>query len=308
MNALSTLDQIAQDLEYDPNSKRIKKLIFCTCKKVGANDEEKLDRYTFQELIHELYNLNPTIDYLNYTLTQVVNTLNKPAEYAIIANIILNKLDTLYVISNDEATGIIFNQPTQPEETEIISNPPQPQISSTSHYLESATTDQTKYEYNQFDVRQNLMRYTNPLRAKIVIFSALYHRFTFQKEDWLKLKSIELDILLEKLFDACPTMREFEYRLNNSVIYMGNSDENIQAASTIIRFMKSFYGDISVNPNQYSSSETRPLDSSYRQSTLTTFDELDEYDIDVDENNTCQLIEPPNQNMFKRQNNGNFSA
>lgn len=311
MNPLSSLDEVAQDLEQDPNSKRIKKLIFCACKNIWANDQEMLDRYTFKELIQELCSLNPTIEYLNYALSQIVNSLNKPAEYAIVASIILNKIDKLY-LAICKPTETIFSQFDQQESTEIISHQLQPQISSNNNYIDQSINYQIKYEYNQFDLRQNIMAYTNPLRAKIVIFSALYHRFTFKTEDWLKLRAIELDSLLEKLFDSCSTIIELESKINNSVISLGNQDENAQTASTIIRFMKSFYGNVSNTTkqyqqiNSYSFPETQSLLNDLHQPTLTDMDDIDDiYENDVDDN-TCQLIVPPTPDMLKKKTNDNF--
>ncbi|WP_413175784.1 hypothetical protein [Anabaena azotica] len=310
MNSLSSLDEVAQDLEQDPNSKRIKKLIFCACKNIWANDQEMLDRYTFKELIQELCSLNPNREYLNYTLSQIVNSLNKPAEYAIIASIILNKIDKLY-LAISKPTETIFNQSDQQESTEIISHQPQQQISSNNNYIDQSINYQIKYEYNQFDLRQNIMAYTNPLRAKIVIFSALYHRFTFKTEDWLKLRAIELDSLLEKLFDSCSTIIELELKINNSVISLGNQDENAQTASTIIRFMKSFYSNVSNTAkqyqqiNSYSFPGTQSLINDLHQPTLTDMDDIYENDVD-DNNNTCQLILPPTPDMLKKKTNDTF--
>ncbi|QLE43452.1 hypothetical protein FD723_25440 [Nostoc sp. C052] len=282
MKTISSLDSVTKHLEQHENSKRIKKLIYSACKNIWENDEETLDRFKLQDLIQELYRLNPTINNLNYSLSKVVKTLNKQAEYALLASIISHEMQKLY-ITPDEATGILLNQPRQEEQIFYNSG----QISSNS--IDKSPNSQTKNQYNQFDLRQNIMKYTNPLRAKIVLFSALYKKFTFNEEDWLKLKAEQLDDLLLRLFDTCPTIRELESKLNSAVISLGKPDENIQAASAIIQSMRGLYGNISPSTNGYgyqpfnsdSSLETRKLVNPHQKIAL------------ADDNNTCQFIVPP---------------
>ncbi|MEH1820005.1 MAG: hypothetical protein V7L31_13145 [Nostoc sp.] len=293
MKTISSLDSVTKHLEQHENSKRIKKLIYSACKNIWENDEETLDRFKLQELIQELYRLNPTINNLNYSLSKVVKTLNKQVEYALLASIISHEMQKLYIMP-DEVTGILLNQPHPEEATGILLNQPHPeeqkfdnsgQISSNS--IDKSPNNQTKNQYNQFDLRQNIMKYTNPLRAKIVLFSALYKKFTFNEEDWLKLKAEQLDDLLLRLFHTCPTIRELESKLNSAVISLGKPDENIQAASAIIQSMRGLYGNISPSTNGYqpfkkdSSLEMRTLVNPHQKNALA-----------IDDNNTCQFIVP----------------
>ncbi|MEA5579400.1 hypothetical protein [Anabaena sp. UHCC 0451] len=307
MNTQFIIDQAANNLQQHENSRRIKKLIFCACKNSWENDQETLDKFEFIDLIQELCSFNPTLEHVNYTLTKVVNTLNKPGEYSIVANVILNEIEKLYII-NEELTGIIFNQPYPEEATGIISNQIQPQI--LSNPLEEFTNPEIKYEYNQFDLRQNIMKYTNPLRAKLVLLFALNNKSYFQEEDWLKLRAEELDNLLEKLFDSCSTIGELEFKINNAVISLGNQDENTQAAGAIIQSMRGLYNNISATSNQnqnqkmsrYSSEETSTLANPHLA--IAEIDEDDDMDIyednEDDKDNTCQLIAPPTKYPFNK--------
>ncbi|MEH2150221.1 hypothetical protein [Nostoc sp.] len=293
MKTISSLDAVTKNLEQHENSKRIKKLIYSACKSIWENDENMLDRFKLQELIQELCRLNPNINNLNYSLSKIVKTLNKQAEYTLIASVISHEMQKLY-ITPDESTGILLNQPHQEESTGILLNQPHQeekifyhpgQISSNS--IDKSPNSKIKHQYNQFDLRQNIMKYTNPLRAKIVLFSALHKKFTFHEEDWLKLKSEKLDDLLLRLFDTCSTLQELESKLNSAVISLGKPDENIQAASAIIQSMRSLYGNISSSANGYqplnsdSSSEMRTLVNPHHKMGLK------------DDNNTCQFIVPP---------------
>ncbi|MBE9001829.1 hypothetical protein IQ274_27385 [Nostoc sp. LEGE 12447] len=257
METISSLDAVTKHLEQHESSKRIKKLIYSACKNTWENDEETLDRFKLQDLIQELFKSNPTTNNLNYSLSEVVKTLNKQAEYAIIANVIFHQMQKLYITS-EEPTGILLNKSHQEESTGLLLNQPFKNEQISLNSIEKSPNSQIKYQYNQFDLRQNIMKYTNPLRAKIVLFSALDKKFTFNEEDWLKLKTQKLDDLLLKLFNICPTFRELESKLNSAVISLGKPDENIQAASAIVQSMRALYGDISPSTNGYNPFNNAP--------------------------------------------------
>ncbi|WP_071191765.1 hypothetical protein [Trichormus sp. NMC-1] len=303
MKTLSSLDEVAKYLEQHENSTRIKKLVFCTCKNRWENDQYQLNSCKLQELIQELCTLNPTLYKLKVSLSKVVKSLNKQAEYALVASVIFNEVQKLYV-RNEESSGILVNQPNQEEYIFYNSE----EIS--SNVISQSPNSKKESQYDQFNLRQNIMKYTNPLRAKIVLFSALYHKFSFKEEDWFKLRSEELDSLLQKLFDSCSTIKELESKLNNTVRYLGHPDDNTQAASAIIQSMRGLYKDISSSTNQYqpinsySSQATRPLSNPHHEITLTNVDYI--YENNIADDNTCQFIVPPNKDMFKKNNDGNF--
>jgi hypothetical protein len=284
----SILDEVANKLEQHEKSTRIKKLIFCASKNIWQNDQNILDSFKLQELIQELYSFNPTIEHWNYSLSQIVNTLNKPGEYSIVANVILEEVGKLYN-TPEEDTGIIYN-PYQPEDsTELVHNKQSPPEISLA-LIEELKDCHIKNEYNQFDLRQNIMKYTNPLRAKIVLSSALGNPFSFQLEDWAILKQQELDNLLWQLFNICPTLEEFEIKLNHSLISLGNQDENIQAAGAILQSVRSLYRSISSNQEKISSAYTSQVNkmviNSDYQLEQTNIENINDENPD---NNTCQL-------------------
>ena len=310
---LSSFDEIAKYLEQHENSQRIKKLIFFACKNEWENDQDTLDRFKLQELIQELSSLNSTIDDLTSSLSMAVKHLSKPKQYSIIARIIVKEIQKLYLTSEEqtgiilntshqeEQTGIILNPLHQEEQRGIILNPPHENIpifyspeQRSSNIPTKTSTSLKKSQYNQFDLRQNLMRFANPVRVKIILFSALYRKFTFSEEDWLKLKTEQLDSLLQLLFNSCSTIRELESKINNAVISLDNPDKNIQSAGVIIRVMRVLYSEISTNVNSYKppnsslSKETRQPNKFNYQSAQTETDDADD-----DDNNTCQITVPP---------------
>jgi len=325
---LSGFDQIVKFLEQHEHSNRMKKLIFFACKNEWENDQDTLDRFKLEELIQELSSLNPTIDHLTSSLSIAVKSLTKPKQYSIIASIIIKEVQKLYPASDhkieitlnqtneentgitlqkpnqEENTGITLQKPNQEENTGIILRQPSQNIpifyspeQISSNLSTKSSSSSKKSQYNQFDLRQNIMRYTNPLRVKVILFSALYRKFTFNEQDWLKLKAEELDNLLRKLFDSCATIGEVESKINNTVISLGNPDKNNQASGVIIRVMRSLYGDIPAStnsykpPNSYSSPKTKPPANPNYQPAKTEVD--DDYDYDDDDSNTCQITIPP---------------
>ncbi|WP_353930006.1 hypothetical protein WJM97_17130 [Okeanomitos corallinicola TIOX110] len=304
MTNQSIIYEIAYKLDTHTNSRRIKKLIFCACKNIWQNDQQILNTFKSSELIQELYDHHPTIEHVNYTLSQIVNTLNKPGEYSIVANTILGELEKLYV-THAENTEIVLNYAHSEESTHITYHQNQQEISAS--LVEELKNHQIKYEYNPFDLRQNIMKYTNPLRAKIVLFSALNNQFNFQNDDWSKLKQENLDTLLQKLFASCETFEELEIKLNNSIVSLGDQDETIQSVGAILQFMRSLYGNISCHPyqhqpkNQYHLQEDKLIVNSEYQLATTDIDDFDFYE--DDQGNTCQFIEPPKINMFRQEHN-----
>ncbi|NMG57505.1 hypothetical protein E1H12_02950 [Geitlerinema sp. P-1104] len=92
-----------------------------------------------------------------------------------------------------------------------------------------------------FDVRGQLLRKTNPLRTKILIFSTIYHQFDFSDRDWMALRTQELDALLRHLFDACPTLDELDSRLHRTARDLEGTEENLQAADLLVRCFTRFY-------------------------------------------------------------------
>lgn len=92
-----------------------------------------------------------------------------------------------------------------------------------------------------FDVRLKILRHTNPLRAKILIFSILYHPFKFSTRDWLTLKMQDLDNSIRHLYSTCPVPEELERRLQIAAQKLNWQDEDFTTASTIFKAMQSLY-------------------------------------------------------------------
>ena len=64
-STLVQLPAIVQDLQEHKDALRLKKLILYTCKNHWAKDPQTLNKYPLEQLLEELYQLNPSIDNLS---------------------------------------------------------------------------------------------------------------------------------------------------------------------------------------------------------------------------------------------------
>lgn len=234
MDNLFLIEQVSGNLETHQNSIRIKKLLLYACKNVWSNDAQVLAQLNMKDLIKEFLDFNPSIKHSKFTLYSVARSLSKSEEYTAIANEIIKELGKIFpeeITENSisKSTPNSSSLPTYPTNQNPIKSPSQPQ---------------KLPAYNHFDLRMEVIKYANPLRAKIMIFSALYNIFDFSDRDWLNLRRETLDDLLQNLFNSCPTLTELEYKLYNTAKLLGENPENKQAITSIIQAIKPLYDKI----------------------------------------------------------------
>jgi hypothetical protein len=232
MEVLPLLDQIVQELEQDEQIIRIKKLILFVCTNKWETDQNQLESLNLSNIIQELWKQTLTLENLKTVLDTKVNKINKKTEYLLIANQILIKLGRLYdqpADNEEQPTGIFINSDIKPASTTaIVENPP----------VETSTLSE---EIDLFDVRQKIMQRTNPLRAKILLFSSLYHNFTFSERDWSALKKQDLDGLLRNLVSGNSTSAQVQNKLTTTANALENSSEYLQAGTVILQGLSPIY-------------------------------------------------------------------
>ncbi|MEG4801360.1 hypothetical protein QUB63_15855 [Microcoleus sp. ARI1-B5] len=235
MKALSILDEVVRELEQDVNVSRIKKIIFFACKESWENDPAKLASADVGNLIEELCAKYSRLEDIETVLNSIVAKVNKKTEYALVADQIVCQLSRLY--EYQDFTKLETN----------ISNFGGYEAPAFDDHFSSqlpAGESSERDPGNLFDVREKILQQTNPLRAKILIFSTLYHEFTFSDRDWLLLKTQELDKLLRQLFNVCGSLAELESNLYGTAGNLDNTDECDQAASVIIKAMNPCYAKL----------------------------------------------------------------
>nr|WP_290222677.1 hypothetical protein [Trichocoleus desertorum] len=295
--ALTSYIQIASFLETQPEQIRIKKLVFCACRNHWENDPNNLNQVSLEVLIQELHAMAPAIADLKLLLSNIVNTLNRKAEYFLIADTLTQALEALYCYSthsvpaaSDKQGQVSFTQPTDCH-------------SSLSLELPLETTTEAENAYDLFELRLEIMKYTNPLRAKILLFSVLKHKFSFTTADWSTLKSCGFDDLLQQLLEQCDTLSTLESRLEIIASCLEDSSEYNQAAGAIIQCVKPFYPLIqrqqqlslatSIPSPIYSGqlpSEQTKIKLNFEETLLTTGHTM----VEADDERTCQFFSTSN--------------
>jgi len=260
--------ETASELEADSNILRIKKLMLYVSKNHWETDSQILEQLNLADLIQDLRESYPSIKKLSAALKQQVQTLNRQADYIVVAKTILKALQKLYTddseITSVKAVKAARSQPPAPPPTRF---PPQANTGNRNTRKQAEKDNQKKFPnhqsplvqgqeirqsatqastsqpcpYDPFDLRLNVMKYTTPLRAKLLIFSLLYHPIKKTQHDWLLMKAKPLDDLLFELFSTCATLEELEAKLYQTAQALEDADENTQAAGAIAQSMKRFY-------------------------------------------------------------------
>ncbi len=284
---------IAARLDQDPQILRIKKLMIFVCQSQWISDSALLAGFSTAGLVEELHTLAPSVERLHQALMSIVKSLSKPAEYHAIANLLMQKLRPLYQVpsqsqpqaapSDSSLQPSPANTPTQSESGTVQPSQDAPAPNLQDDINKAQPGD--RLPINLFDVRLAIQKYTNPLRAKILAFSALHSEFTFSEQDWFSLKSHELDELLRGLLKACPSYTDLEHLLYSTARRLKDPEDLIQAADTVTKFLRIFY--LHGSPSFTASlvpDETKISLDDFEEATCGLASLEDEFD------HTCQLV------------------
>ncbi len=277
---------IAQRLEPEPNLLRIKKLLFYVCYRQWESDATKLEGLNLESLIQEIHQITRTSSQLAAAFEAVVKTLNKQEEYREIAQTIVTNLGRLYSDYQEIEPLPALPVTVAPPQQEALDAIAVPEEQRSPVKPEPPRSAQDA-PLNLFDFRLGIMKYANPLQAKILLFSALYTDFGFTNQDWSDLKQRDLDGLLRRLLGICKTYTDLEACLFTAARRSPEPDETVQTAEAIIKCLRSFYlyGNASRLPLPLDEPTQLKLDD-FEETTLEFASLTDEDDY------TCQLIPP----------------
>jgi hypothetical protein len=203
---------IAQVLAQDVSSDRIKKLLVLACKNAWVTDPAQLAEIHLIDLVRDLHHLSPSLITLHSVLESLVNTLSKRTEYTLASQAVTCAFQSLYVDV----------PPVLPPPPPIAPKPIQPPADLS----------------DLFNLRLELVRSTNPYRAKIVLFSLLHQPYTWEQESMLKAETLD-----ELLRMAIQTYRlpDLETQLVSIAGILEDPEESIQTAHAILSAVRSFY-------------------------------------------------------------------
>jgi adenylate cyclase len=225
---------IAQELDCHSHSLRLKKLIVFVSKHQWMADASQLTGFSTAALIEDLHYLAPSLEQLQQSL-EIVNTLSKAAEYRAIAEELINKLRPLYAPESKPPV------PVQPRSPQLASNASSRPTATPAPPPQPTSVAPTLPHYSLFDVRLGILKYTNPLKAKILVFSTLYSDFHFTQHDWLALKQYDLNTLLQSLLSTYTTYTDLELQLYTSAKRLPAPEDLVQAADTVIKCLRVCY-------------------------------------------------------------------
>jgi hypothetical protein len=279
MSAINLLDEVIDELEQNDNVVRIKRLILFTCHDFWVSDIKELQDVDLRELIQELLAVIPSLANLKLLLNSHVKKLSRPGAYLLAADVIIDTVGQLYThhssdppediksIAEIEDTGLLIPEIERSAQIGVIAPPDveanfyQPQDNgsllrdaqswlpeqdseiTTPHEDTPPPAPPTKLDYivKPFELRYEIASNISPLRAKVLIFSALHYKFNPRDRDWAQINSHDLDDLLLDLFQTCETFEVLETKLHETAKQLDDLQENEQAASLIVAAMRSLY-------------------------------------------------------------------
>ncbi|MBW4474211.1 MAG: adenylate/guanylate cyclase domain-containing protein [Stenomitos rutilans HA7619-LM2] len=276
---------IAHSLEPEPNLLRIKKLLLYVCCRQWETDTSKLEQLPLESLLQNVHQMTRTVEQLETAMQAVVKTLNKQDEYRAIAQIIVAKLEPLYPSYQTAPEPPPNDVAETAFEVAAVEQPMVVEASDRVIAISSPSPSQNA-SLNLFDFRLGIMKYANPLQAKILLFSALHEPFDFTHQAWSTLKQHDLDSLLSHVLSLCKTYTDLEACLFGAARRLPEPEAMVQTAEAVIKCLRTYY--------LYSSTRQLEALTDPTQLKLDDFEEttLEFASIADEEDYTCQLLPP----------------
>jgi hypothetical protein len=268
------LRQVVSGIENHRETARIQKLMFAACKNRWENDQAVINNYGLKNIVLELQRNNPNFLSLRQTLKQIAENINKKALYLALADIILAQLEPLYDTDNDDeeednesksqilntqivhlkndsdsdsaakTTSFSASRSEPVDFSSSIINLNERQLVMELPFAEPASSNNNPSNfpqipaYDPFEIRLEIFQYANPLRAKILIFSLLFHPWDRSGQDWSTLRSYTLEDLLKQLIQSGKSLQDIEVQLYNIAQTQMDTDANVQTASILVQTLQ----------------------------------------------------------------------
>jgi hypothetical protein len=111
--SIDVFNEVVRYLDSHEEKLRIKKLIFCICKKYWENEPNILNGVAMEDLVKELVQIKTNKEQLTFSVYKLVKTLNRPQVYLGVATVIIEQISQLY--SNIAAAYDNQLLPVEPE-------------------------------------------------------------------------------------------------------------------------------------------------------------------------------------------------
>jgi hypothetical protein len=100
--------------------------------------------------------------------------------------------------------------------------------------------------YDPFVLRQSVMTYANPLRAKIILLLMLQPNFNFSSQSVTMMREYQLDDLLVEVFKVYPTMPQLEEGMTDAIEQLAEIEEYGKAANGLLQSLLPIYAKTGV--------------------------------------------------------------
>lgn len=231
--------QIVNFLAQHPESERIKKILFTACKNRWHGRPEDIDSDGLEELVFELKQEYPDGESLKKNLYRIAEHTNKKELYLRICELIYSQIEPLYLSNNNvietqkEITtfeGQIINIDKNIEAIDKFA---------AHHQLSNLTSIQSAPPaYDPFEVRMEILNYTNPFRAKILLFSLLFHSGDAKGQDWSTLRCYTLDDLVARVIKSGQSIQAIESQLKQISQAQTDAEANLHTAAILVQVLR----------------------------------------------------------------------
>ncbi|NJO85570.1 MAG: hypothetical protein HC818_01855 [Synechococcaceae cyanobacterium RM1_1_27] len=236
MTVATMLAEVVYHLQQDVDLSRIKKLLLVASRDVWEADAQSLADLDLGPLVQELYSQNPTASQLKQRLVSIVQRMSKRAEYGAVARRILDYMGSLYQPAiMPQAAPFAPPRPVTAAELQVAIDQ-RLAVADPQMWAEVQLTD-----YDPFFLRREVMEKINPLRAKLLLFSALHHQLSFDDAALAVLKQYSLDALLYEMLTTCPNPETLEAKLLKAEEQLGFTRSNARTALPLLQVLKPLY-------------------------------------------------------------------
>jgi serine/threonine protein kinase len=277
-------DWVADEINADSQQVRLKKLLFYTCQDIWESDIQQLNSVNWAGLLRELVSFMPTFPQLMALLQESVQRVSKPAEYLPIGNLLLSKLQHLYPDGFDAIAPSPSPNQQQLLDNKLLNNQANKSSSRSAIPEKSKTPFDPKIASDLFDLRMELMRFTNSMRAKILLFSTLYYPFNPDRDNWQDLRSHGLDELLRRLFYVYPSFAEADNAIWQMSRSLSEPSAYEQSANYILQAIKTLYDQLE------SRSMSHPTERAALSFDNIDFTQANAFPNTSDDDETCQFM------------------
>ncbi|ANV84072.1 hypothetical protein AWQ21_06565 [Picosynechococcus sp. PCC 7003] len=95
-------------------------------------------------------------------------------------------------------------------------------------------------DLNIYELKLEVMKYANPLRTKILLFSVVHHPFDLSGKDWSMLRTCDFDELLSEVLCEASSLNALTIKMSAIARSLFDANEHLQAAEAIVQAVTTF--------------------------------------------------------------------